>query len=265
MSETATNNKIYDKLTPQRKQLVDIILANLEKGVGLWKQGWLGGAPKSGITGKPYRGINRLFLSAATMEKGYSDNRWVTFNQMEDKGWSFKRNEEGESLGKGAGVAIEFYELRDKETKKPFDRRTLDGMTRAEQEEYMDENVYPIRKYYRVFNGDVIEGIPERVKAERDESGYSKRAEKIIGTWSDTEARIYFGGTEAFYLPEKDEIHVPNREAFFDNQEFYSTTLHEIGHSTGHKSRLNRNLNGGKGTPDYAIEELRAEIASMFI
>ena len=158
MSETATNNKIYDKLTPQRKQLVDIILANLEKGVGLWKQGWLGGAPKSGITGKPYRGINRLFLSAATMEKGYSDNRWVTFNQMEDKGWSFKRNEEGESLGKGAGVAIEFYELRDKETKKPFDRRTLDGMTRAEQEEYMDENVYPIRKYYRVFNGDVIEG-----------------------------------------------------------------------------------------------------------
>ena len=57
-------------------------------------------------------------------------------------------------------------------------------------------------------------GIPERVKAERDESGYSKRAEKIIGTWSDTEARIYFGGTEAFYLPEKDEIHVPNREAF---------------------------------------------------
>ncbi len=199
------------------------------------------------------------------MEKGYSDNRWVTFNQMEDKGWSFKRNEEGESLGKGAGVAIEFYELRDKETKKPFDRRTLDGMTRAEQEEYMDENVYPIRKYYRVFNGDVIEGIPERVKAERDESGYSKRAEKIIGTWSDTEARIYFGGTEAFYLPEKDEIHVPNREAFFDNQEFYSTTLHEIGHSTGHKSRLNRNLNGGKGTPDYAIEELRAEIASMFI
>lgn len=265
MSETATNNKIYDKLTPQRKQLVDIILANLEKGVGLWKQGWLGGAPKSGITGKPYRGINRLFLSAATMEKGYSDNRWVTFNQMEDKGWNFKRNEEGESLGKGAGVAIEFYELRDKETKKPFDRRTLDGMTRAEQEEYMDENVYPIRKYYRVFNGDVIEGIPERVKAERDESGYSKRAEKIIGTWSDTEARIYFGGTEAFYLPEKDEIHVPNREAFFDNQEFYSTTLHEIGHSTGHKSRLNRNLNGGKDTPDYAIEELRAEIASMFI
>lgn len=154
MSETATNNKIYDKLTPQRKQLVDIILANLEKGVGLWKQGWLGGAPKSGITGKPYRGINRLFLSAATMEKGYSDNRWVTFNQMEDKGWSFKRNEEGESLGKGAGVAIEFYELRDKETKKPFDRRTLDGMTRAEQEEYMDENVYPILPEITVTNAE---------------------------------------------------------------------------------------------------------------
>lgn len=265
MSESMTNNKIYDRLTPQRKQLVDTILANLENGTGLWKQGWVGGAPVSAITGKPYRGVNRLFLTAATMTKGYSDNRWLTFNQMEDKGWSFKRNEEGESLGKGAGVAIEFYELRDKETKKPFDRHTLDGMTKAEREEYMDENVYPIRKYYRVFNGDVIEGIPERVKPERDESGYSERAEKIIGTWGETESKIYYGGPQAYYVPDTDEIHVPNREAFFNNQEFYSTALHEIGHSTGHKSRLNRNMGGKFGTPEYAVEELRAEIASMFI
>ena len=140
----------YDKLTPQRKLLVDAVLKNLEKGTGLWEQGWSGGsAPVSAITGKQYNGVNRVFLLLASMEKGYSDNRWLTYKQMEDKGWHFKTDEEGKSLGKGAGVAIEYFELRDKETKQPFDRHTLDGMTAEERAEYMDENVYPLRKYYR--------------------------------------------------------------------------------------------------------------------
>ncbi|MCM1441244.1 MAG: ArdC family protein, partial [Roseburia sp.] len=91
----------YDKLTPERKQLVDEILNNLKNNKSLWRQGWrITGAPISAITGKRYNGVNRLFLSAAMMQRGYSDNRWLTFKQMEEKGWSFKRNEEGNSLGK---------------------------------------------------------------------------------------------------------------------------------------------------------------------
>ena len=91
MSE-GKGNKIYDKLTPQRKQLVDEILKNLESGTGLWRQGWqVTGAPVSAITGKRYNGVNRLFLTAAMMQKGYSDNRWLTYNQMEEKGWHFKK------------------------------------------------------------------------------------------------------------------------------------------------------------------------------
>ena len=70
MSENMTDNKIYNKLTPERKRLVDMVLVNLESGAGLWKQGWVGGAPISAITGKPYSGVNRLFLTAATMAKG---------------------------------------------------------------------------------------------------------------------------------------------------------------------------------------------------
>ena len=66
---------------------------------------------------------------------------------MEDKGWTFKTDEEGKSLAKGAGVAIEFFELRDRETRKSFDRSVLDGMTAEERQEYMDTNVYPVRKY----------------------------------------------------------------------------------------------------------------------
>lgn len=255
----------YDKLTPQRKQLVDEVLKNLESGAGLWKQGWkVSGVPISAITGKRYNGVNRMFLAYATMLRGYTDNRWVTFNQMEKKGWSFKRDAEGNSLGKNAGVAIEYFEFRDRETKKPFDKYVLDGMTADERDAYIDENVYAIRKYYRVFNGDVIEGIPALEVQEHDSSGKNERAERILQMWSDTEAKIIYGGDEAYYSPALDKIHLPEREKFVDMPEFYSTALHEIGHSTGHEKRLNREL-GTRGTVEYAVEELRAEIASMFM
>ena len=259
-------NSAYEKLTPARKALVDAVMKNLEKGVGLWKQGWAGGgAPVSGISGKQYNGINRMFLMAATAERGYSDNRWVTFKQMEDKGWSFKRDEEGRSRGKNAGVSIEYFELRDRQTKQPFDRHTLDGMTADERNEYMDENVYPIRKYYRVFNGDVIEGIPERERVEHDPTGRNDRAEALIEHWSGTQSPIRYGGSMAYYSSTKDEIHLPEKQDFVNMPEFYSTALHEIGHSTGHEKRLNRNLDGKFGSAEYAEEELRAEIASMFL
>lgn len=260
------NNEIYDKLTPQRKQLVDAVLKNLEKQNGLWQRGWVYiGTPVSAITGKKYHGINNFFLTIVAMSNGYSDNRWATFNQIKDKGWKFKTDAEGNSLGKGAGVAIEFFELRDRETRQPFDRRVLDGMSADEREEYMKENVFPLRKYYRVFNGDVIQGIPERAKHEIDTSGYSERAEKILKLWSETESPIFYGGDEAYYQIRTDSIHIPQREQFKDLQEFYGTALHEVGHSTGHESRLNRDMGDGFGTPSYAEEELRAEIASMFI
>lgn len=59
-------NSAYEKLTPARKALVDAVMKNLENGVGLWEQGWAGGgAPVSGISGKQYNGINRMFLMAA--------------------------------------------------------------------------------------------------------------------------------------------------------------------------------------------------------
>lgn len=249
----------YDKLTPERKQLVDEILNNLQNNKSLWRQGWhVTGAPISAISGKRYNGVNRLFLSAAMMQRGYSDNRWLTFRQMEEKGWSFKRDAEGNSMGKNAGVAIEFFEFRDRATKKPFDRSVLDGMTAAERDDYMDENVYPIRKYYRVFNGDVIEGIPARERREIDPSGKSKRAESILQFWSDNEAKIIYGGNDAYYLPSLDEIHLPEREKFVNMPEFYSTALHEVGHSTGHETRLNRNLLADKSTPEYAVEEFES-------
>ena len=144
------------KLTAQQQALVDQVLKNLEEGAGLWKQGWVvTGAPQSATTGKRYRGLNNFFLTLAAMREGYKDNRWATFHQIQENGWSFKTDEEGKSIAKGKSETVEFYELRDKATKKPFDRSVLDGLTKEERDDYMKENVYPLRKYYKVFNADI--------------------------------------------------------------------------------------------------------------
>lgn len=265
MSET-TDKSGYDKLSPQRKKIADMLLANLESGAGVWKQGWRsGGAPENAITGKQYRGVNNLFLLLVSMERGYKDNRWLTFNQMKAREWSFKTDEAGRSLGKNAGVPVEFFDLWDRETHNKFDRAVLDGLSADERQTYMDENVYPIRRYYTVFNADLIDGIPAKEERVLDESAKTERAERMISNWSENESKIVYGGSQAYYSKASDEIHLPVRGDFYDLQEFYATALHEIGHSTGHAKRLSRDLSGKFGSPEYAMEELRAEIASVFL
>lgn len=266
MSENETKSSAYEKLTPQRKQLVDQVLANLEKGNLFWTQGWVAaGAPESAVTGKKYRGINNLYLSLVAMAENYGDNRWATFRQMEEKGWTFKKDEEGHTLGKGKSVSVEYYEMRDKETKRRFDRSVLDGMTFDEQREYMDKNVYWLRKFYRVFNCSLMDGVPAKEMPMIDVNDRIEKAEAILDYWNANESKIVYGGSQAFYRPSTDEVHLPEREKFKSRQSFYDTAFHEIGHSTGHESRLNRDLSGGFGSQSYAMEELRAEIASIFM
>lgn len=266
MSENETKSSAYEKLTPQRKMLVDQVLANLEKGNLFWTQGWVAaGAPESAVTGKKYRGINNLYLSLVAMAENYGDNRWATFRQMEEKGWTFKKDEEGHTLGKGKSVSVEYYEMRDKETKRRFDRSVLDGMTFDEQREYMDKNVYWLRKFYRVFNCSLMDGVPAKEMPTIDVNDRIEKAEAILDYWNANESKIVYGGSQAFYRPSTDEVHLPEREKFKSTQSFYDTAFHEIGHSTGHESRLNRDLSGGFGSQSYAMEELRAEIASIFM
>ena len=264
--ENEERNSAYEKLTPQRKQLVDQVLANLEKGNLFWTQGWVAaGALESAVTGKKYRGINNLYLSLVAMAENYGDNRWATFRQMEEKGWTFKKDEEGHTLGKGKSVSVEYYEMRDKETKRRFDRSVLDGMTFDEQREYMDKNVYWLRKFYRVFNCSLMDGVPAKEMPTIDVNDRIEKAEAILDYWNANESKIVYGGSQAFYRPSTDEVHLPEREKFKSTQSFYDTAFHEIGHSTGHESRLNRDLSGGFGSQSYAMEELRAEIASIFM
>ena len=97
------------------------------------------------------------------------------------------------------GVTVQknkaFYLTRKR--RKPFDRNALDGMTESERDDYMDGNVIALRKYYCVFNGDIIDGIPEREKYKLDANGKNSRAEGILQYWSDNESKIIYEGDNA--------------------------------------------------------------------
>ena len=135
--ELAAKFRLVAGVEQKHEERYNKILKNLEEGTGLWKAGWnLPKVPESAITKKQYHGVNNFFLSLVAMARGYGDHRWATFKQIEEKGWSFKTDEEGNSLGKGAGVSIEYFDLIDKTTGKKLDRSVLDGMTVEEKDEY---------------------------------------------------------------------------------------------------------------------------------
>lgn len=247
-----------DIISEERKKIVERVIEHLEKGTAPWQKPWESklGVPYNPVTDSKYRGINSLNLTLLSIEKGYEDPRWATYKQAQDKEWNIK---------KGAkGVRIEFFRLYDKSIKKDLDLEKYNQLPTKEKNEYSQKNITVVSQYYTVFNGSQIEGIPE-LKLEKKELD-EKRVDSLEKILENSEAKIYFnGGDKAFYNPDKDSIHLPKRENFKTVENFYATALHEMAHSTGHADRLDRDLTGKFGSEKYAKEELRAEMASMFI
>lgn len=246
----------------KRQEMVTQLLEFIEKNPAAWQAGWyrIGSTPCNGKTQKNYNGLNALWLYVLSEIKGYGDPRWVTYQQAKELKASVKKGEKAAN--------IFFWSWYDKATKKPYDEETVKDMSLAERQKYLDENVRPVLKYYQVFNADQCNNFP-KINGEFSEMSAEERArqnaliENIIGN---SEAPIsYDGRNNAYYSISDDSIHLPAIERFKTMQDYYATALHEIAHSTGHKSRLNRNLSGNFGKPDYAKEELRAELASVFM
>lgn len=240
-----------NKLEEQRKQLVDKIVADMEAGKAFfWEPGYTAHRMVNAVTGKPYRGGNAISLMAASEAKGYDDPRWCTFNQAKENGWHVKKGEKGTSIEVWKAYEVE----KDKEG--------------AEGEEPEKETRFWRVAGYTVFNAKQIDGIPalpertpEEIAAER-----KKQIAELELLIKNSEAAIYHDQTGAnFYSPSDDTIHVVPQDEFNSIDQYYATVSHEIAHSTGAEHRLNRNIKNVFGTKDYAKEELRAEMASMFI
>ena len=122
----------------------------------------------------------------------------------------------------------------------------------------------PLLRHYVVWNGEQCTGLPSPDNAQTRENSPFEDAEKVIQEWVDKPS-IHFGGNRACYIPALDKINCPELRHFVSSNEYYSTLFHECIHSTGNKSRLNRDMSGGFGDESYSKEELVAELGSAFI
>ena len=236
-------NDLYQTVT-------DKIIRQMQEGVMPWVQPWstyghTAALPQNAVSEKAYSGINVLLLWGSAIERGYTSSFWLTYKQAAALGGNIRKGERGTTVC----YASKFI------PKKEQARASRDGD---------DARSRAFLKRYSVFNATQCEGLDDRFFSDTElpERKSIERAEALITA---TEADFRIGGDRAFYVPSQDYVQVPPQPAFRDQVNYYGTCFHELGHWTGHTSRLNRDLKGGKRTSAYAREELVAEIAAAFV
>lgn len=239
-------------LSKVREKIAEQFIAALQEDELPWHAMWHTSRPINAITGKKYKGVNTFYLSLVSEAMGYKDHRWCTFKQAQGKGWHVKKGEHASP--------VEYWRLYDKVQKKYIEWSDASRIIAAAPEREAD--IILTCKTYLVFNGDQIEGIPElNISSAVDIEAVRAQRDVLL---KNMDLDFHEGGTEAFYRPSTDSITMPPDTFFVDDYGYMSTFLHECGHATGHESRLKRNISNFFGTPEYAKEELRAEIASAF-
>ena len=244
-----------------RKKIVDKLIKNMENGYIFSELMWNKNAllPKNAITGKKYKGINKLNLSFAAMENNYNDPRWLTFKKIKELGWKLSK----ESRGKGVLCEKWIWERKEKVIDEKTGKPELD-IDGNEIIKVVELNK-PIISYFYLFNASLIEGIEPYSNTIKDleESKITNVADKfILSSECPIEEKLQ---EKAYYSPLDDKIVLPPRKYFKSDEAFLGTLLHEMSHSTGHEKRLNRNILNIFGSPKYALEELTAELSCVFL
>jgi antirestriction protein ArdC len=235
---------LYDEITAK-------IIAELEAGRVPWVQPWGTtaakaplGLPKNGATGRLYSGINVLILWGAVIERSFTAQGWLTFRQALGLGGNVRKGEHGTTVV----YADRFI---------PEDERKRAAETGDEPQ------AIPFLKRFTVFNVAQCEGLPEQIAvAEPPQPGLIEPKVEALIKATGIDVRI--GGSRAFYAPSEDYVQVPSPQAYFEPINWHRTALHELGHASGHPSRLNRDLSGAFRSKKYAFEELVAEMNAAF-
>lgn len=239
---------------PYHQVVANQIIESLKAGTAPWLKPWEPGIgngqiPYNPITGKRYRGINALYL----MLNQSDDNRWLTYKQAQSMNAQVRKGEQG--------TTIQYWKFHEEQTKRDDAGYPV-----------LDEHGNPLKVqvnlerpkvfYATVFHASQIDNMPELIAKELDWS-LIERAEKLL---HNSGANIEHSEADrAFYRLSTDSIHLPPKEQFKSAANYYATALHELGHWSGHPSRLDRDLGHPFGSDAYAKEELRAEIASMLL
>lgn len=243
--------KSFDRVMEEREKLVNQIIKNMEQGYIVPKPQWNRNIFRifNPVSGANYHGCNMLKLYLQTATCGYEDNRWMTYKQAESKGYQVRQGEKG--------VRLEKY-IFEKQVEQ-------ENEITGEMEKVWVRLAKPMVNTFVVFNGEQIDGLPplEEFEKEVPQSDVWKIADDLIAS-SECPVEEKQQG-EAYYSPKKDMITLPPREIFVSPEAFTSTLIHEMCHSTGHESRLNRPILNTFGSPEYALEELRAELGAFFM
>ena len=225
---------VYDVVTNR-------IIAELEKGKIPWQKPWTGvqSGAYNRITKRPYSLLNQMLLQHS--------GEYATFKQWQDLGGHVRKGEKSE--------IVVFWKI--------FESKETDSDTGE-----IEIKKIPLLRYYNVFHLSQVEGVeplaPEHLN---DEVEPIEAGDKIIADYINREHLNFVEckSNEAYYSPSSDTVVVPLKEQYNLINEYYSTTFHELTHSTGHKDRLNRLQTGAVaafGSENYSKEELVAEIGS---
>lgn len=220
------------------------IIDKLEQGTIPWRKPWAGGGiPKNYINKKEYRGINPFLLGST----GYAYPYFLTFIQAKQLGGNIKKGSKGMPV-----VFFKFIEKESEENPETVKR-------------------FPILRYYTVFNIEQTEGIDySETIAESptlDDFQATQEADKIIENMPN-KPDCQEIENRAYYSPTRDMVNMPKRKLFESESAYYSTYFHELTHSTGHASRLDRKTLAGLnafGKHDYSKEELCAEMEAAML
>jgi antirestriction protein ArdC len=203
--------------------------------------------PMNAGSGRVYRGINVVLLALEAQVHGYLLNRWLTYRQADELGGQVRRGEHG--------TAVVFWQLR---------KVAATAETYPEEDEHdLPDRVIPLLRSFTVFNVAQIDGLAADLMAvpvaNWEPEAHAENLLLMSGV------KIRHGGTQAYYQPATDEIHLPPRQCFAEARRYYATALHEVTHATSHESRCNRQLGKRFGDHAYAVEELVAEIGAAFL
>ena len=241
----ANRANLYDEITAK-------VIAELEAGRFPWVQPWGSstakaplGFPKNAGTCRTYSGINILILWGAVIEHGFPGQGWLTFRQALSLGGNVRKGERGTTV---------VY----------ADRFVPEGEKQRARETGEEAQSIPFLKRFTVFNAAQCEGLPDEIAVAAPPTPQGLIEPKVEALIKATGIDFRIGGNRAFYLPAHDYVQVPPPQAYFEPINWHRTALHEIGHASGHHSRLNRDLSGSFGTRKYAFEELVAEMSSAF-
>jgi antirestriction protein ArdC len=248
----AARGSLYDEVTAR-------IVGELEAGRFPWAQPWdaagfAPGLPRNADTRRSYSGINILILWAEAARRGFAAQGWLTFRQAKEAGGQVRKGEKGTTV---------FYAAR-------FTPKDGGGAVEAAGAghgggEAEGERSIPFLKRFTVFNVAQVDGLPDRCTAldvPLPPREIIPHAEALLAA---SGADIRIGGNDAYYSPSGDFIALPPGQAFFAQIDYYRTALHELGHWTGHKTRLDRDQSGAFASGAYGREELCAELASAFL